>query len=710
MILIGNNISKTKIEIITINLIVLLFIFRSSCPVFKYPFVILYAVFTCYIIIFYRKIIIDKVKKYVRNYVLVAILLLILLLTFLYSDKIYLLVFKDILNVVVLISLFFILTFVVENKQNLSFFVSSLIFLVILFALLISVLGLLESFDIIASSIITAPKIDGNFALLPVLFGLISTFYFLNITGFHKIQRIYYNLLLHVFSLHIFFSGSRRGVIILGVIITIIILTQLLSLFKKDNFLKKLASNSRYYLLFLSLITMFFYFFIFHTDYRFKNKTLVLIGSKNISATKKNISTNLHKYASIINSNLNYSKFDDIIWTRKFDPKDPESGWGYTHYKREFPLIGNNVEIVPHNSVGCLIDSSSFNSNDHRVIYSLIKNLKVKEGEKYSASIYCYVSDDFNGFRVSFLLGWNAVNAEVVSHNPVSTYTMKNKGSWQKLNMEFDCNDGSVPIYISILLNTTKDSLKMNGYVILAHPEYMKVEPKDSSLILAINDKLNQTKKVISYYEPSFFERISPILSNFKVNTQAGIFYTPVLYLANVNLMIKDKDPIRNWVAKFVSEDTTYVGYESYLDVDTIPGEFSGSRIMRWHFAWQIFAKEYNWKEKIFGGGFNFLNWYGYYFKHDKTKSDYPHNPFLHILLYSGVLGLLLYVFFISKVFFYYIKYIKEVYILFVFFLVTFFFTFFSGRSPFDPPIMGFFVILPFFIHSIYKNEILDFN
>jgi hypothetical protein len=39
-----------------------------------------------------------------------------------------------------------------------------------------------------------------------------------------------------------------------------------------------------------------------------------------------------------------------------------------------------------------------------------------------------------------------------------------------------------------------------------------------------------------------------------------------------------------------------------------------------------------------------------------------------------------------------------------IFFLITFFFSFFSAGSPFDPPIMGFFVILPFFIHSINKK------
>jgi len=174
------------------------------------------------------------------------------------------------------------------------------------------------------------------------------------------------------------------------------------------------------------------------------------------------------------------------------------------------------------------------------------------------------------------------------------------------------------------------------------------------------------------------------------------------------DIIQKDSDPLREWVSKFISEDTTYNKYSANLSVDTITSSFLGSRILRWEFALQIFIYEYDWKQKIFGGGFNFLNWYGYYFNNDKTRSDYPHNPFLQILLYSGIFGLFIYLIFLFKAFLYYIKYLKESWIFFVFFLITFFFSFFSGGSPFDPPIMGFFYILPFFIHFIHTKSKQD--
>jgi hypothetical protein len=188
------------------------------------------------------------------------------------------------------------------------------------------------------------------------------------------------------------------------------------------------------------------------------------------------------------------------------------------------------------------------------------------------------------------------------------------------------------------------------------------------------------------------------------------LFCFPLLVLQSSVSLQDGSDPIRNWASKFISEDTTYYPYKANIVLETTSNQLTESRLLRWQFGWQIFTKEYNWSKRIFGGGFSFLNWYGYYFLKDKTLSDWPHNPFLSILLYSGIIGLTIYLFFLYKVSYYYIKYAKEYPLMFIFFLITFFFTFFSGGSPFDPPMMGFFVILPFFIHSIYKNKDPELN
>jgi hypothetical protein len=63
------------------------------------------------------------------------------------------------------------------------------------------------------------------------------------------------------------------------------------------------------------------------------------------------------------------------------------------------------------------------------------------------------------------------------------------------------------------------------------------------------------------------------------------------------------------------------------------------------------------------------------------------------------------YLWLLYKTIYLYLRYIKKYSVFFIAFLLTYFFSFFSGSSPFDPPVMGFFMLLPFILHSINKNN-----
>ena len=126
-------------------------------------------------------------------------------------------------------------------------------------------------------------------------------------------------------------------------------------------------------------------------------------------------------------------------------------------------------------------------------------------------------------------------------------------------------------------------------------------------------------------------------------------------------------------------------------------------RTSRWVFATKLWETDYKWYNKLFGHGFDYLNRYGE--KFNKNSPDWPHNPFLSVLLYSGIIGLPIYIYLLIKAVILYLKYKKQYEIAFVGFLITFFFSFFSGSSPFDPPIMGFFIILPFYIQSMHNKS-----
>lgn len=130
------------------------------------------------------------------------------------------------------------------------------------------------------------------------------------------------------------------------------------------------------------------------------------------------------------------------------------------------------------------------------------------------------------------------------------------------------------------------------------------------------------------------------------------------------------------------------------------------SRMVRWNYAFEIWKLKYTFRNKLFGHGFHFIEWYGKKFNPNSVAEsyDWPHNPFISILLYSGVLGLTAYIVLLIRTVQLYIKYMKKYGIFFIGFILTFFFSFFSGSNPFDPPIMGFFILMPFFIHSINRN------
>lgn len=129
-----------------------------------------------------------------------------------------------------------------------------------------------------------------------------------------------------------------------------------------------------------------------------------------------------------------------------------------------------------------------------------------------------------------------------------------------------------------------------------------------------------------------------------------------------------------------------------------------GDRSERWLYAFNIWKTEYNWLNKLFGKGFNFLNQFSEEFTNN-TRPDYPHNPFISILLYSGLVGLIIYLIVLLRVFHLYLMFKKRVFLIFVFFAITLIFSFFSGLNPFDPPIMGFFLLVPYIFKYLNSDQ-----
>jgi len=126
-------------------------------------------------------------------------------------------------------------------------------------------------------------------------------------------------------------------------------------------------------------------------------------------------------------------------------------------------------------------------------------------------------------------------------------------------------------------------------------------------------------------------------------------------------------------------------------------------RTDRWYYSWVVFNDSLSFSQKIFGGGFDYLEMFGKKFR--EAKYDWPHNPFISAFLYSGILGGLAFIWFIIMVIINYLLYLKRHLFFFVSFVVTFFFVFFSDTSLFNTPLFTFLCLVPFFTKYFYLKE-----
>jgi hypothetical protein len=689
-----------KISISLIIVTILLFIFRGSIPFFKYPFLVLYLGITAFSIKQLRTL--SKTIfsfHFFYQYAVILVSFLLFVFSFFITKKIYLETVKDLMNILILFSFYLLMSIYIKKQEDFDYFKKNLIKLIIIFAIVISIYELGNILFLFSYKNLSI-DLDYNFAIIPIIFGMIGLLYYV-IHAKSIIRKFLYALLLSLFTISILLSGSRRGLLVLAIILGGLVLFQIISIRKTNIEIKRLRTTFLFFTLTMLFLSFVSYLFVFHTSSSFKNKTLMTLGSKNLSPTRDRITKSVTRYVKVFNRNYTFDDVNKLLWTPGFDPKDPDSGWGYRIHTTTYPLSGDKVEIVPEGAKGYLLDKTSggIEWGGNSYMYTKLYTTKIHDSAIVEASVFCYVSRNFNGNWTRLILSPD----NLTWIGSASYDTLKN-GTWQKLSLTTTCKEKEVSMFLYFCKNGTLSFKNLTGYVIFAYPQLNIISEKDS--ILANSNPTKKTKNVRVDFKINRKSIIGP--QNNKIITASASFDFLHFFFTNNLSTLKETDPLRAWISKLISEDTTYYKFNSIIDVDTASNPFIESRSRRWQFAKQIFTKEYTWPQRIIGGGFNFLNWFGYYFDNDKTRSDYPHNPFLSVLLYSGILGLIVYVMFIFKVFYYYIKYFKEYQILPIFFIITFFFSFFSAGNPFDPPIMGFFIILPFFIHSVHIKSMSE--
>jgi hypothetical protein len=321
--------------------------------------------------------------------------------------------------------------------------------------------------------------------------------------------------------------------------------------------------------------------------------------------------------------------------------------------------------MIPAGSVGYKLDhtcnASTWNGNAYA--YTSLRPLFSGDLSSYSnsgffASVYCYVSPDYNGSRV-----WIGAEGQTTGSH-IAIYEARNKGIWQKLIINFSTkNKDLIPVYIYMSKEGETNFKNLTGFVIFAYPEYGYDKP-------GVSDSIVYTPISTRKYNFSGMPAIELFFKNGSQSEQQDS-----MFQTDIN-------------DEFVMRE----GAEQ-----TIP------RSERIRYSYHLFFNEYSLTEKIFGDGFGYMKKFGS--KFGSVELDYPHNPFISTLLYSGIVGCIIYIFFIVLAFYYYLKFLKYHYYFFTCFLIVFFFSFISANTHFSIPVFTFLSIIPFLGKKLNKAD-----
>jgi hypothetical protein len=346
-----------------------------------------------------------------------------------------------------------------------------------------------------------------------------------------------------------------------------------------------------------------------------------------------------------------------------YSPYEPDS-YSTCTYRREYPLLGAKSSIVPKEAIGYQLDKSTEGRVYQNSCRSTTDYLSIPavSGDSIYASVYCFVSKNFSGDEV-FL----EVRGDIKG-NQLIKYNLNKKGEWVKLESRVKAaNDGLFTGSFSISKRTATGFADLKGHVTFACPVIKATEQKKNEI----------------HFKPGISKKGSKRISD------ATLFsFLPGFILKNV-----------------INDDTIdgVTGFVKEMRDDN----FAGPRLDRWRYTIYIYENEYSLGQKLIGSGFGSTKDFARMFLEKDQDYDYPHNPFLSVLLYSGLFGLIAYLWLIYKAIFYYCMYWKKYWTFAVSFGIIFFFAFFSADSPFDPAILGVFTIIPFCIHyyRISKSE-----
>ncbi len=643
-----------------------------ALPYVNYLFIPLFSVLLLYFLVkfFVQRKKSGNVSYLIKVFLPFLIICGIIILAYVFSEQRNILTFKDIMHIGILLSIIFMGYTGIQNLEEYNKFSDYFVIQVIVSSGFISVIGLVKYIITLSGISIdftndiplfnSAMNRDYNFFSLSIILGILSVIYLLVTRRITKKTKILLQVLLFLMTLNVLFSTSRRGFIFLLVFLVFITLLNL-------NFFRESIFHNQKLRLFTALTLI---FLVFQTFYVATFNSKLFLNFKrtdfNVNFVNYSLFDLAYKYGSVFG--LKRNTVDRII-NIEYDSKYPYTRWGFRIHEEVYPLAGQNSGIVPRGTVGYKIDkrSNSDTWSGNAYSYTPITCLYKEDTSNlikdvFQASVYCFVSEDFNGTWVSIAAEGNSFGTKRME------YDMNNKNLWQKLSINFQTTNGIPPAYLYLSKVGVTDFNNLKGYVIFAYPEYIKSIESDS-----VAQSINKGQAISNYINASFVNYIKIIKIGRKIRQE---------FFSGVN------------AADSIPADTFLI---TSSDVVT------HARTERWKYGYYIFMQEYSFVQKVFGKGFEYMNKFGRKFR--ETDLDYPHNPFIDAFLYSGIAGGIIYLWFMFLVFLNYKRFLRHHLYFFLCFIVVFLFSFVSANTHFSIPVFTFLSMVPFMTKYFVDRE-----
>lgn len=711
--------------------VILTFVLRMSLPAVRYIYYPLFVAAVVYHLV--RRPEAARLRKLFRRLVIYLLLLAGLTGAALYHSA-FLRPYTEAVNGIQLAVIFFILFVHIQDEGQWTAFKKAFLYQLFVFALITAAVGLGRLFltflsgdfvpDTGESLISTAS--DYNFYALTLLYGLLIGVYKLLYEKKGGRGRLFfYNLSMALLSLALVLTPSRRGILLLVVLVAVVLILRLMAIWRGGGFFAQRIRRLDPLLLAFLVAVILLHVFFFHTPHRVKEDLLLKTGLYRLELRSR--TTNAYRlYAGMLGSKPGFREAYNILWKNggKSDGSPPKDRASYHHDRvssvhdrvsstHDRETKGDPPMLISQSFREGMGDFKPTGRGRVRIIPGQNTGgtgfLAIRAGSEGDGVGTRFFVDTGDTIRVSAwvkVIRWSP-NLAVRFPGPDNQkmqYLRPDKGwerdgQWHRVSTTTGYDVfGALPLHIGgggpgqqnslscwrdlqvrritdAEKQHTHDSIKKGDVVVHASMAGMEIDRRVPSLKdHADNRKEGQKTRVAATGGEGWF----------------GSSALKQWLLEDPGERVMDEWRSNQQMIHDQRADTT--------------GPYPDTRIGRWLLARDIFYG-YDLAARLLGKGFAWLPLYGEVFYGNTGRYDYPHNPLISALLYSGFLGAMLYLGYLAMALLFYVRYARREGLFMVFFLVTAVFVSVSGNSHFSVPAFAFFTQLPFFFSLIHHRR-----